>query len=283
MLTTTDDIIAFNKEYDDGLYKYKQILTYKTSNYDKMMSTSKNLIVNHSKPHVVAKTGDFDNEDIDNPGIYILKDSDDFELLNKCSLYKIDNGVFDGKMINENVETYYQRFIKCENDSIVFGDDIKLNENITSLHEMFAGSLIHTINLENLDTSHITDISGMFQDCDIRSIDLSPLDLSRVENAEVLWYHRLDYINFGPFGDNNCLEKPFTLKTYPPVIMEISRKNAVNEYIDKHGCEVLTDFNINGISIDGIRGDNEEILYKRISYNNKDTILYSLIDINDIY
>lgn len=61
--------------------------------------------------------------------------------------------------------------------------------NVTDMSQMFAGtSKLSNLNLSNFDTSNVTDMSDMFRGCNAETIDLSGFNTSNVLNMSGMFY-----------------------------------------------------------------------------------------------
>ncbi len=73
-------------------------------------------------------------------------------------------------------------FSETEYDSVTFGDSFDTSA-ATNMSYMFYNAKINTVDLENLDTSHVTYFSGMFSGCStVNNYDLSSLDFSNASS-----------------------------------------------------------------------------------------------------
>ena len=68
------------------------------------------------------------------------------------------------------------------------------------MHAMFASCAgLKSLDLTPLDTSNVTDMSSMFEECGLTSLDLSPLDTSKVNDMSYMFHYctSLSAITYG--------------------------------------------------------------------------------------
>lgn len=133
----------------------------------------------------------------------------DFLFENCKSLESIDlNG-----LNTDNVESLWSMFYKCS--SLKYVDLSPLfTGNVTNMSYMFADSGIESLNLSGINTSHVTDLNGMFTGCSaITMIDLSSFDTSNVTDMSFMFANCLslttiyvsDGWNISNVSSGNCM------------------------------------------------------------------------------
>ncbi len=108
-------------------------------------------------------------------------------------------GWLDGTTYYVSTQNKGQKVVFNPNSSSMFSEQSKITSiqlnnvdtsNVTDMHNMFYGcNNLESIDLSNLDTSKVTDMSKMFYDCQkLQSLDLSKLDTSSVTTMEAMFY-----------------------------------------------------------------------------------------------
>lgn len=88
---------------------------------------------------------------------------------------------------------------------IIYGDKWT-TANVENMSMMFGGTPFKTIDVTNLDTSNVTDMSYMFDKCiDLEYLDLSSFDTSKVESMQGMFRacHSLTGVDFSSFDTSN--------------------------------------------------------------------------------
>ncbi|HAC4846461.1 TPA_asm: BspA family leucine-rich repeat surface protein [Listeria monocytogenes] len=103
-----------------------------------------------------------------------------------------------GTLVNPNASIFNLTGIDYRNIAkIVFEDKVFASGSCASL---FRYSEVTSLDLSNLDTSSVTDMSSMFDRNDLTSLDLSNLDTSNVTNMAFMFYNStgtsIDVSNF---------------------------------------------------------------------------------------
>ncbi|EPM5620899.1 BspA family leucine-rich repeat surface protein, partial [Listeria monocytogenes] len=103
-----------------------------------------------------------------------------------------------GTLVNPNASIFNLTGIDYRNIAkIVFEDKVFASGSCSSL---FRYSEVTSLDLSNLDTSSVTDMSSMFDRNDLTSLDLSNLDTSNVTNMAFMFYNStgtsIDVSNF---------------------------------------------------------------------------------------
>ena len=108
-------------------------------------------------------------------------------------------GWLDGTTYYVSTQNKGQKVVFNPNSSSMFSEQSKITSiqlnnvdtsNVTDMHNMFYGcNNLESIDLSNLDTSKVTDMSKMFYDCQkLQSLDFSNLDTSSVTTMEAMFY-----------------------------------------------------------------------------------------------
>ncbi len=96
----------------------------------------------------------------------------------------------------ESTASWFEGLYKATSFDLRYLD----TSNVTDMTGMFAVCGFQTIDLSNLNTSKVISMGAMFEGCDeLVSIDLSSFDFSKVENMELMFHDcvKLKNINFG--------------------------------------------------------------------------------------
>ena len=84
-----------------------------------------------------------------------------------------------------NCSDLFPYFGNCK--TITF-DNFVITSNVTDMREMFSGGDLSSIDFSKWDTSNVTDMSGMFQNCSsLTSLDLSGWDTSKVTDMSYMF------------------------------------------------------------------------------------------------
>ena len=111
--------------------------------------------------------------------------------------------VFDNSFAQARPTNCLGWFLNFANLTIIEGIKNLNTSNVTDMSGMFEGcSSLTSLDLSNFDTSNVTDMGGMFYGCSsLTSIDLSNFDTSKVTNMVYIFYDcssltSLDLSNF---------------------------------------------------------------------------------------
>ena len=111
--------------------------------------------------------------------------------------------VFDNSFAQARPTNCLGWFLDFANLTIIEGIKNLNTSNVTDMSGMFEGcSSLTSLDLSNFDTSNVTDMGGMFYGCSsLTSIDLSNFDTSKVTNMVYIFYDcssltSLDLSNF---------------------------------------------------------------------------------------
>ena len=97
--------------------------------------------------------------------------------------------VFDNSFAQARPTNCLGWFLNFANLTIIEGIKNLNTSNVTDMSGMFAAcSSLTSLDLSNFDTSNVTDLSGMFNGCSsLTSLDLSNFDTSNVTNMEYMF------------------------------------------------------------------------------------------------
>ena len=87
-----------------------------------------------------------------------------------------------------NLSTYIIEKLKINKDSNKYHYHPKNRDELHSLIEKLLEERGNDANLNDIDVSDITDMSGLFEDLDPYNIDISKWDVSNVENMEYMFF-----------------------------------------------------------------------------------------------
>ena len=133
------------------------------------------------------------------------------------SFYKRDTVPTSGtKFGGKTVTTVYTNIASRTADTAICTEDIEIVNFVdkitpTSTKRWFSGktNLKQINNIENLDTSNVTDMSYMFNYCySLKSLYLSSFDTKQVKNMSGMFYHctGLAYIDISKFDTRNVTD-----------------------------------------------------------------------------
>ena len=106
---------------------------------------------------------------------------------------------FLDKVVPENIEYWFDSLTNLTTIENMNNLD---TSNVTDMREMFSGcSGLTNIDVTNLDTSNVTDMSGMFDGCGgLMSIDLSNLDTGNVIDMSSMFHNCISLTNIDVSG-----------------------------------------------------------------------------------
>ena len=140
------------------------------------------------------------NEDYNTPGWY--KPNDDGSNANI-----IKKVVFDASFANARPTSCYEWFFGCTDLTTIEGIEYLNTTNVTDMSGMFWGCVaLTTLDVSKFDTKNVTNMSNMFHWCFVlTTLDVSNFDTQNVTNMSNMFYncHALTTLNVSNFDTQN--------------------------------------------------------------------------------
>ncbi|MBQ8058756.1 MAG: BspA family leucine-rich repeat surface protein [Prevotella sp.] len=146
----------------------------------------------------------------------------------------INKAVFDGSFASARPKSCYDWFYDCKNLKEITGIENLNTSDVTSMYGMFLGcSSLKSLDVSGFNTSNVTDMEYMFYDCyGLTSLDLSSFNTSNVTNMCDMF--------------SGC--KRLTSL----VVSGFNTSNVTNMQYMFGGCSVLTSLDVSGFNTSNV-------------------------------
>ena len=146
----------------------------------------------------------------------------------------INKAVFDSSFASARPKSCYDWFYDCKNLKEITGIENLNTSDVTSMYGMFLGcSSLKSLDVSGFNTSNVTDMEYMFDDCyGLTSLDLSSFNTSNVTNMQYMF--------------SGC--KRLTSL----VVSGFNTSNVTNMQYMFGGCSALTSLDVSGFNTSNV-------------------------------
>lgn len=153
------------------------------------------------------------------------------------------------------------KIYKKSDTEIAFVSDIKIKapENCTGFFNSLVGMALTNLNLSNFDTSDVTNMSSMFNECEkLTSLDLSNFNTSKVTNMRSMFSNcsSLTSLNLSNF-DTSKVTNMNRMFNYCKKLTELNLSSFNTESVKDMGnmffqCDLLANLNVSGFNTSNV-------------------------------